>query len=159
MCKPILNTGKTEYIIFRPPISNCEKRITLSLNRNKLYESTIIRYLGLLLDNKLHWRGIGLLSTVKHFCSSSVLRSLYFSLFISHLSHCISVCGGNLREMLINKMKKLQNRCPPSLNIPVYCDEIRKRMHTLNIEKKLKYQILPLTWNNHHNTVGVNSRF
>ena len=40
-----LNTAKTEFIIFMPPRSNCENRITLSLNSAKLYESTKIRYL------------------------------------------------------------------------------------------------------------------
>ena len=114
-----LNTAKTEFIIFRPPWSNCENRITLSLNGTKLYESTKIRYLGLILDNKLDWkahvtefskelsRAIGLLSKAKHFCSLSVLRSLYFSLFNSHLSYGISVWGGNVSEMLINKIKML----------------------------------------------------
>ena len=148
-----LNTAKTKFIIFRSPRSNCENRITSSLNHTKLYESTKIRYLGLILvrlesSRKLS-RAIGLLSKAKHFCSLSVLRSLYFSLFNSHLSYGISVWEGNVSEMLINKIKMLQNRCiwiifSASLNIPIHCNEIRKTMRILNSEDQLKFQISSL---------------
>ena len=35
-----LNVSKTEFIIFRPPRIKLEQRITLSLNRNTIFEST-----------------------------------------------------------------------------------------------------------------------
>ena len=50
-----LNAKKTEFIVFRPPISSKE-RVVLSLNGKKLYESTKLKYLGLMLDNKLNWK-------------------------------------------------------------------------------------------------------
>ena len=136
-----LNTGKTEFIVFRPPRSSLSERITLSLNHTKLFESTKIKYLGLLLDNKLNWkihvcehskklnRSIGLISKIKPFCTLRVLRSLYFSLFNSHLSYGLSVWGGNISDLLKNKLIILQNRIlriifSSTHENPVHCAEI-----------------------------------
>ena len=47
----VINTGKTEFIIFRPPRHNTDTRLTLKFH-TKLFESTRIKYLGLILDNK-----------------------------------------------------------------------------------------------------------
>ena len=51
-----INTGKTEFIVFRPPRHNLDVRLTLKLNQKKLFESSKIKYLGLILDNKLNWK-------------------------------------------------------------------------------------------------------
>ena len=53
-----LNTGKTEFIVFRPPRSSNNDRITLLLNSTRLYESTKIKYLGIILDNKLSCKAL-----------------------------------------------------------------------------------------------------
>ena len=94
-----LNAGKTEFIVFRPPGHKSTDRVTLKLHHTKLFESSKIKYLGLILDNKLDWkahiaelskklsRAIGLLYKIRNFCPLSVLRSLYFSIFNSHLSY------------------------------------------------------------------------
>ena len=49
-----LNTGKTEFIVIRPPKYNQGVCITLKPNNTKLFESPKIKYLGLILDNKLN---------------------------------------------------------------------------------------------------------
>ena len=51
-----LNVDKTEFIVFRPPRKKIENRFTLKLNRTTIYESTKIKYLGLILDQTLSWR-------------------------------------------------------------------------------------------------------
>ena len=116
-----LNTDKTEFLIFRPPKSKNEK-VTLSLKHTTIYESNRIKYLGLILDNKLNWkshvtelskklsRSIGIICKIKPYCSVSVLKSLYYSLFSSHLSYGLSTWGLNISQMLIQKLQVLQNR-------------------------------------------------
>ena len=49
-----LNAGKSEFIAFRPAHHNTW--LTLKLHQSKLFESQNIRYLGLILDNKLDWK-------------------------------------------------------------------------------------------------------
>ena len=48
-----LNALKTEFIIFRPPRANLDKRVTLRLNGVTIYESPKIKYLGIILDSRL----------------------------------------------------------------------------------------------------------
>ena len=48
-----INIGKTEFIVFRPPRHNIDIRLTLKLHHTTLFESSKIKYLGLILDNKL----------------------------------------------------------------------------------------------------------
>ena len=51
-----LNVSKTEVIIFRPPKAKLVDRVTLTLNRTKIFESTKIKYLGVIMDSKLSWK-------------------------------------------------------------------------------------------------------
>ena len=51
-----LNVSKTEFVIFRPPKAKLKDRITLSLNRHKIFESNKIKYLGIILDSRLSWK-------------------------------------------------------------------------------------------------------
>ena len=51
-----LNVAKTEFIIFRPPKMNLDKRVVLTLNHKKIFESRKIKYLGLLMDDRLTWK-------------------------------------------------------------------------------------------------------
>ena len=131
-----LNTGKSEFIVFRPPRYNQGVRITLKLNHTKLFESPKIKYLGLILDNKLIWkahiaelskklsRAVGLLYKVR---PPTVLRSLYFSLFNSHLSYGLAVWGNanqlDIRKINITSKKKQLKLLTPLLvrTITIIC--------------------------------------
>ena len=50
-----LNVSKTEFIVFRPNRKTINQTFTLKLNQKTIRESTKIKYLGVLLDNKLSW--------------------------------------------------------------------------------------------------------
>ena len=50
-----LNVAKTEFIIFKPLRKSLSTRITLKLNGAILYESKKIKYLGLIVDDRLKW--------------------------------------------------------------------------------------------------------
>ena len=51
-----LNVDKTEFIVFRPPRRKLDSRFTLKLNQKTLFESTKIKYLGMILDSSLSWK-------------------------------------------------------------------------------------------------------
>ena len=75
-----LNAGKTEFIVFRPPSCKKFERVTLKLHHSKLFEFSKIKYLGIILDNKLNCkahtielakklsRAVGLLYKIRNFC-------------------------------------------------------------------------------------------
>ena len=116
-----LNVGKTEFIIFRPPRMNLDNRIVLTLNHKKIFESRKIKYLGLLIDDRLTWkfhinelckklnRSVGMLYKIRHLCPKAVLRSLYFSIFNSHLAYGLPVWG-NSDKIYIDKINILQKK-------------------------------------------------
>ena len=106
-----LNVGKTEFIVFRPPRKSLSNRIVLTLNRTKIYESTKIKYLGLILDSRLSWkehtcelakklsRSVGMLYKSRNFCPTTVLESLCYSIFC-HMGY---LSGGTF-IMIISKI-------------------------------------------------------
>ena len=110
-----LNVSKTEFIVFRPPKKSLMSRIVLKLNGTKIFESPKIKYLGIILDSQLTWkyhihelskklnRAVGMLYKIRDFCTQTVLRSLYFSLFNSHLVYGIPVWG-NCDDRYMSKL-------------------------------------------------------
>ena len=107
-----LNVGKSEFLVFRPTRHKTYERFILKLYHSKLFESQKIKYLGLILDNKLDWKGhivelkkklsraIGLIHKMKGLCPISVLRSLYQSLQFSF----IMLSGGMLVAGILKKL-------------------------------------------------------
>ena len=52
-----LNVVKTEFLLFRNNLSKNENfKFTLRLNNKTLYESHHVKYLGIIIDNKLNWK-------------------------------------------------------------------------------------------------------
>ena len=138
-----LNVGKTEFMIFRPPKKNLNERIILTLNRTKIYESTKIKYLGLILDSRLSWkehtselskklnRSVGMLYKTRHFCPTIVLKSLYYSIFHSHVSFGLPVWG-HASDTYIDKIVKSQKKAIRAITFSKY------REHSTPLFKKLE---------------------
>ena len=95
-----LDVAKTEFIIFRPSHKHLADRVTLSLNGCKIFESSKVKYLGVLLDSRLSWKhpifelskklnkAVGMLYKLRNInCDQRILLSLYYSLFQSHLGY------------------------------------------------------------------------
>ena len=126
-----LNADKTEFVIFRKPRQkiNCEFKI--KFNGKRLYASTHIRYLGIFIDEHLSWnyqifelrkklnRANGLLSKIRYYVDKTTLRSLYFSIFSSHLNYCCQVWGQNGNQH-INKILSLQRSALRIINFPTF---------------------------------------
>ena len=164
-----LNSSKTEFIVFRPLRHNTHhERLTLKLHHTKLFESSKIKYLGLILDNKLSWkwhvaelskklsRAVGMLYKIRHYCPKSVLRSLYFSIFNSHLSYGL-VVWGNAKNTVMSKIKSLQKR---ALRCIEFSDETHDNINNthhnlkvLTVDHQLQVQLSSLMWDYDHDTL------
>ena len=164
-----LNVSKTEFIMFRPPRSCLEKRIVLRLNGTKLFESPKIKYLGVILDNNLTWkhhihelckklnRAAGMVFKIRDNCSKPVLRSLYFSLFQSHLSYGLPVWG-KCNNFHSNKLIIIQKKIVRAITSSIFTassSPLFKELKILKFDDLFKTQVASLMWDYDHGTLPV----
>ena len=160
-----LNVGKTEFILFRPPRVKFESRIFLTLNRNKIFASYKIKYLGLILDDRLTWkehiselskklsRSVGMIFKVRDFCSKAVMRSIYFSIFNSHLSYGLPIWG-NADKIHLEKIVLLQKKAIRAITFSdfnAHTFPLLKELGILSVSDSYQYQLSSLMWDLDHN--------
>ena len=155
-----LNVSKTEFIIFKPPRKALSKRITLKLNGTTIYESNKIKYLGIIMDDKLSWKhhitelskkiskSIGIIYKMRKLCPKRIQMSLYYSLVHSQLSYGACVWG-NADEIHLNKIRVLQKKviitiCNADFND--HSSPLFKNLNILKFEDLLKMQYACLMW-------------
>jgi len=75
-------------------------KFEISLNGVRIQQTDSIKYLGVIIDNKLTWKpqirslfrkrsqACGVVCKIRHFADMKILRLIYFSLFHSHLQYC-----------------------------------------------------------------------
>ena len=160
-----LNVDKTEFIVFRPPRIKIINRFTLKLNRTTLFESTKIKYLGILLDNSLSWkhhifelrkklsRAVGILYKMRTLNTpKNVLLSLYYSLFHSHMSYGICLYGLADAQYL-SKIILIQKRAIRLISkapFNAHTAPLFKNLGILNFYNTLKLQLSMLMWQYDH---------
>ena len=94
----------------------------------KIKQSSHVRYLGVILQDDLHWdphltnlekklsRSIGLLSKIKHYVPMHPLRTIYYSFFNSYLIYACEICGQNQNSLRFTKLTTLQNKALKVIN-------------------------------------------
>ena len=92
-----LNADKTEIIIFRFKRKQIVKYLNFRISGQKINISNKVKYLGIQMEQHLDWnvhiknmipklnRAIGILSKIRHYVPKFLLKTIYYSLFNSHL--------------------------------------------------------------------------
>ena len=119
---------------------------TLRLNNKILHECHYVKYLDILIDNKLNRkshlnelmktlsRAIGLLSKMRDFVTDSTLKHLYHILFHSHLSYgCI--LWSSATDFQLDRSRKLQKRAIRTITFSRYNDHTSEHFRNLKILK------------------------
>ena len=110
----------------------------ISLCGIPLKEVTETKFLGVTIDNKLSWErhcnnlhkklksATGLLARIRHNIPPENYKSLYYALFESHLSYCITVYG-NVNKQYCEKLFIIQKHCIRILfgNYKAYVDKFK----------------------------------
>jgi len=115
-----INYNKTAYMILTATRSqNCNFEI--SMNGVRIQQTDSIKYLGVIIDDKLSWKpqisslcgklsqACGVVCKIRHFADMKILRLIYFSLFHSHMQYCI-IDWGQAYKTVIRPVQVLQNR-------------------------------------------------
>ena len=117
-----LNCSKTELIFFHMPGENPAEKFTfkIKINGHRIEPSDHIKYLGIYLDSilsgKYHCellskklrRANGMLSKVRHYVPTEELKSIYHSIFSSHMIYGCQIWGQASQN--VQNIQKLQDR-------------------------------------------------
>ena len=147
---------------------------SLSLSGRTLEKVQKVKFLGVFIDNKLNWNAqidhleaklnstIIMIKRIKRFIPKSQYQKLYNSLFLPHLTYCIS-CWGGVPSYKLKKIFSIQKRCvrllfgnEPSYDhaefyetcarVRTFSDHMAPKMFTLEHTKPLfnEHEILSL---------------
>ena len=117
-----LNASKTEIVLFKPRNKRITKQPNFRVTGQTIKQSSQVRYLGVILQDDLHWdahpinpekklsRSIGLLSKIRYYVPMPLLRTIYYSIFNSHLIYAYEIWGQNQNSLRFTKLTKLQNK-------------------------------------------------
>lgn len=114
-----INLDKSFYMI----ITNRQRplNISLKINNRELEQVQKVKFLGVIVDNKINFshhtnyigkkisRSVGVMYRIKHLVPAKVLRNVYNSLILPYLNYCIAVWGGTFishLDHLIRLQKK-----------------------------------------------------
>ena len=106
-----LNMDKTELVIFKHQRKKLDTETKIKLNRKRLYPSQSARYLGIKIDQNLNWkdhindiavklnRANALLFKIRNFVNITILKTIYFAIFDSHINYTNLFCAQNSNAM------------------------------------------------------------
>ena len=133
-----INLSKCCYMYFEPPSSyklrtkgSCARTrhyvrkadtTKIIINGKIIDEVTETKFLGVTIDNKLSWiphieniynklkSATGILNRIKHNIPQENYKSIYYALFESHMTYCITVFGG-VSKIHLEKLFRAQKHC------------------------------------------------
>ena len=142
-----LNCAKTELIVFNGSSVDKNFEYKIKINGHKLIPTNNLKYLGVLIDNKLNGeyhcealrgklnRANGMLSKVRHYVPEKELKSIYHAIFTSHLRYGCQIWALE-NTAQVERIGKLQDRAMRIINF--------KNYHTTSEPIYFQYQTLKL---------------
>ena len=118
--KIALNVSKTELVFFKPKKKQNDYDLNIKLAGKKIFQTPSVKYLGIKIDANLNWKdhqnyiamklnkANAILLKLKNYVNPSILKSVYFSIFESHLNYCSIIWSQNVDAS--NRLFLLQKR-------------------------------------------------
>ena len=137
-----LNYNKTNFMLFTSRKHN-PASFEVSINNHNISPEDNLKYLGVLLDNKLSWkphiqkvktqpsRACGILSKLKHYTTPPILKVVYNSLIHPYLNYSI-LNWGRASYATSKPLIKLQNKAIKIIN-PAKMGSLKEHFQHLNI--------------------------
>ena len=101
-------------------------RIGGHISIHKIERKSLIKYLGVFIDQNLHWgpqiqhinnklmKNIGIISKLRYYVDVHTLKQLYYSFIYPYLTYGV-ICWGSACKTRLQKIKTKQNRCVRSI--------------------------------------------
>ena len=138
-----LNVKIWYFMVFQPTQRKCNN-VHLFIDNCEISRADNIKFLGIHIDPFLKWdvhihnirsklsKTIGILFKIKDFVPSFVLKNLYNSLVLSHLSYC-NIVWGNTHTKYLNDLFFLQKKMIRLISNSGYRDHTRALFHSCNL--------------------------
>ena len=147
-----------KIVIFKSRNRKISKHLNFRISGQKIVPVDSVKYLGLTLQTDLHWkmhltslekklsRSIGLLSKIRHYVPKFLLKTIYYSIFNSHLIYGCEVWGQNQNNVLVHRLQKLQEKAVCLINFETNTNVVGRLLKDSNILKltdfiKYKYAL------------------
>ena len=114
-----LNIEKNKYMIFHFKQKNIENiSLNIKIQGTPIEKVFDFCFLGLTINENLNWkshlnkisnkisRTLGVMTRLKYFLTTDILRTIYNSLILPHLNYCIMVWGFECQ-----RIQKIQKKC------------------------------------------------
>ena len=157
-----LNISKTNFMVF----NNSRHHVfNISINGQKLDPSKSVKFLGVIIDNKLTWqehinnisskiaRGIGVIGRLRHLLPKRILRTIYLTLVYPHLMYCSTVWSCTKTSYLHN-LVLLQKRVVRYISLSGprdHTSELYKSLNLLKLFDMINLNIASFTYRFMHN--------
>ena len=144
----------------------------MRVGQHVIPSSSHTKYLGVVIDQDLKWRGqinnilqkLGnaarILYRVKHFVNKPFLVKLYYSFVYPHLKYGI-IAWGNTNKTILNKLQVSQNKIIRSINFKNLSDHVNmsalfKSMNLLKLNDIYNLEMAKFMYSFHHNKLPEN---
>ena len=157
-----LNIAKTNYVLFKPPrLKLIDKTppscCVLKFGNEEILQKSSTKFLGIEMDQRLSWfaqykslnsklsRAVYILNRVKNILPSECMKTLYYSLFHSHLAYGLLLWGPNMSAELFNKVFLKQKKIIRIIHNAKYnahTDVLFKQSKILKLKEMVEMEIL-----------------
>ena len=161
-----LNVGKCNYMLFTN-IRNVEDWLELKIGRETIKKSETVKFLGLILDDKLTWNqhikmcsskvsgSLYALNRIKHLVSRKYLRSLYFAMIFPHISYGITIWGStyNIHKRKLIIAQKRAIRCVAGAKYNETTNPLFYQLRLLKLDDLYKMEVAKIIFKYHNNSL------
>ena len=120
-----LNYSKTQYIPFTKQKEYIDTNFNVQINNHLLSRTECVKYLGIIIDDKLIWKpkktldktqfseASGVICKLRHYITFRSLKTVYYSIVYSHLRYAITNWGSssfftlNTLNIIHNKLSRI----------------------------------------------------
>ena len=164
--KLTINSTKTNYIVFNKP-KIC---LNIKLSDEKIIRSESIKFLGIIIDDRLCWKqhyesvksklyySISIMRKLKEYLPTYILKLIYFSLFHSHIIYCTHIWG-NTSKYIMQTLIVAQNKIMRQiyrLNYRTNTDYIYKTKKIMSFKNIIIFKSLKIMYKVFNGVIHLN---
>ena len=148
-----VNVQKTELVNFKHQRKKIDSEVKIKFSRKRLYFTDSVKYLGIRIDENLHWKHLvsdiaiklnranALLFKIRNFVNVKALKTIYYTIFDSHINYANVIWAQNSNA--VNRVSVLQKKALRIISFhprDCYSSPLFKKQNLLKFEDKIQLE-------------------